>query len=339
MPTSMRNQFAVKIGIFLCSIFSAQAQTSQATLEELGNLVNDAIFFTDKYITPATDGAVYQAAAGWMDTPKKKNLWDFSLGFHINTFLVPQSDRKFSIANSDFSFFTIQESTTAETPSALGNRDYVTLVGTLDGEQVLLKTPEGINRETVIYPYLQAALGLPYGTELIAKFSPRTTLKNVEYQVYGLGLKHNLSQYFKSIENKKVHCAALFAYSREDISVAFLDVQTAYGNLGLNSLNSLIDTWQLQFNAAKEFKKLELSAGLIMNASDFEYAVNGEKGEIENIIPLQQILNNKLKSIYKSKNNYIGEVAGRYQLGHYYLQTSVAFGKFVNSNVSLQYEF
>ncbi len=321
------------------AVFSAKAQTSEATLQELGNLVNDAIFFTDKYITPATDAAVYQAASSWMSTPKKKNLWDFSMGIHMNGFLVPPSDRKFTISNSDFSFFTIQEGETASTPSALGDAQYVTLVGELNGEQVLLKSPEGIDRETVVYPYLQGALGLLYGTELVAKFSPKITLKNVEYQVYGIGLKHNFSQYFKALEKRKIHLAALAAYAKEDISVAFLDVQTSYGNLGLNSLNSLIDTWQLQFNASKEFKRLELSCGFIMNTSDFEYAVNGEKGEIEEIIPLQQILNTKLKEIYKTKNNYIGEIAGRYQFSNFYIQTSIAFGKFANSNLSFQYEF
>ena len=335
----MRKPVVLK-GIVSLLLVTAGSVKAQSDLHlQLENLVSDAIFFTDKYITPATDAAVYQAASSWMSTPKKKNLWDFNLGAHVNTFIVPKSDRKFTISNSDFSFFTIDGATSAVTPSALGSDKYVTLTGTLDNEPVVIKTPEGVNREAVVYPYVQGELGLLYGTELVAKFSPRTTLKNVEYQVYGIGLKHNLSQYFKNLSAKKIHLAALAAYSKEDISVAFLDVQTSYGNLGFNSLNSLIDTWQLQFNGSKEFRKFELSAGLIMNTSDFEYKVNGNKGEIEQIIPLQDILNNNLKSISKTKTNYIGEIAGRYQFSQIYLQTSVAFGKFVNSNISVQYEF
>jgi len=50
-------------------------------------------------------------------------------------------------------------------------------------------------------------------------------------------------------------------------------------------------------------------------------------------------LNEKLKDIYKSKVNSIWEIAGRYQFNKFYVQSSVAFGKFVNTNLSVQYEF
>lgn len=337
----MRN--SVLKGIVLAFVFcasKANAQSSQA-LQELGDLIGDAIFFTDKYITPATDAAVYQAASGWVNTPKKAKLWDFTLGLHGNVFFVPQSDRSFRLSNSDLSFFTIENQSvdSALTPSTLGSDQYVTLIGELDGSPVSLKTPEGINREVVFYPYLQASLGLLYGTEIIAKFSPKVNLKNVEYQVYGLGLKHNLSQYFAGLERRNLHLSVLAAYSKEDLTVRFLDVQTSYGNLGLNALNSLIDTWQFQLNGAKRFNKFELSAGFIMNTSEFEYKVNGPKGAIEEIIPLQSVLNGELKSIAKTKFNCIGEVSGRYQFSQFYIQPTVAFGKFVNSNLSLQYEF
>lgn len=336
----MRKSLLVKSGIIaiMLSCFTANAQ-SEETIQDFNNLIDDAIFFTDKYITPATDAAVYQAASGWMSTPKKANLWDFTLGLHVNTFLVPQSDRQFRLSNSDFSFFAIDGADSAITPSALGSDEFVTLIGTLNDEPVEVKSPEGVNRETIIYPYLQGALGLWKGTEVIAKFSPEITLKHVNYQVYGIGLKHNLSQYFKKLEAKKINIAALAVYSKEDITVEFLDVQTGYGNLGFTSLNSLIDTWQFQLSAAKEFKKLELSAGFIMNTSNFEYEIQGKKGEIEEIIPLHEIVNDRLKEIYKTKSNYIGELSARYQFSRFYLQTSIAFGKFVNSNISLQYKF
>ena len=50
----------------------------------------------------------------------------------------------------------------------------------------------------------------------------------------------------------------------------------------------------------------------IANQSDFKYYLSGPKGEIENVIPVQYILNEKLKDIYKSKFNTIGEISGRY---------------------------
>ncbi|MEY2922932.1 MAG: hypothetical protein RL108_1558, partial [Bacteroidota bacterium] len=37
--------------------------------------------------------------------------------------------------------------------------------------------------------------------------------------------------------------------------------------------------------------------------------------------------------------NGIGEISGRYQFSKFYVQSSIAFGKFVNTNLSVQYEF
>lgn len=326
------------LGMLLMSNSKLMAQ-SPGIDPALGNLIQDAIYFTDLYVSPAADAAVYQAASSWVNTPQKADLWDFTLGVHVNTFFVPKSDRSFRLNNSDLSFFQIEGQDSALTPTALGSDQFVTLKGVLGGSDVTLKSPEGVDREVVVYPYLQGSLGIGFGTEAIAKFSPQITLKNVQYQVYGLGLKHSVSQYFKKMEDKNFFVSALVAYAKEDLTVNFLDVETQYGNLGFNALNSLIDTWQFQINASKKWNKFELSSGIIANTSAFQYKVKGEKGAIEEIIPLQDILNVELESIARNKFNCIGEISGRYDFNYFFVQTTFAFGKFVNSNISLQYKF
>jgi len=262
-----------------------------------------------------------------------------NLGLHSNIFLVPKADRKFQIQNSDFQFFQIEGATSATVPTALGNDNQVYLVGNLGGQQVRFKTPEGINQETVIYPYLQAGIELPYGFEFIARYSTKTKLKRGDYQVYGFGLKHNLSQYFSKIETKKIYFSAAAIYSKEDISFDFLDINTAYGNLGINNLNGLVDTFHFQLNVSKEFKRFELITNFIVNHSSFEYIVSGKKGSIEEVIPIQYVINGLLERIAKDKTNVLGEISGRYQISKIYLQSSIAFGKFVNGNIGVQYQF
>ncbi len=334
-------KFCASIGLFaLLFLGSSNLRAQNNGIDPaIGYLIQDAIYFTDQYVTPATDAAVYQAASSWVNTPQKAELWDFTLGIHVNTFFVPQSDRSFRLKNSDLSFFQIENQDSALTPTAMGSNEYVTLSGMLGGSKVSLKSPEGINREVVVYPYLQGSLGVGFGTEAIVKFSSKVDFKKVSYQVYGIGLKHSISQYFKTLESKDYFVSALFSYAREDLTVNFLDVETEYGNLGFNALNSLIDTWQFQVNGSKKWNKFELMGGIIANNSSFEYKVKGEKGEIEEIIPLQSVLNTELKAIADSKFNVIGEVSGRVEFYKFFIQTTIAFGKFVNSNLSVQYKF
>ena len=308
-------------------------------LQKLGDLVNDAVYFTRIFVTPATDAAVYQASNGWMNTPKKAALWDLTVGLHGNVFFVPRSNRTFVVSNSDFKFFQVPAgSSSALVQTALGNDEQTPFTGNIAGQDVVVKTPEGINTEAVKYVYLQASLGLWFGTELVTKFSPVVKIGNFDYQVMGVGLKHNLDQYLPIFANNNLHLAAMASFGREDLSIKFLDAQTPYGNLGLNGLNSLIDTYQFQVNFSKQFKKLEISAGAIFNNSNFRYKLNGERGSIENIIPMQYVLNQKLAELSTTKSNVLGEVSARYPYRKFFFQSTLGFGKFINANFAIQYQ-
>lgn len=60
----------------LCILFLLSAQVafsqSQTFLNDLGLFIKDAIYYSDQYITPATDAAVYQASSAWVNTAKRK---------------------------------------------------------------------------------------------------------------------------------------------------------------------------------------------------------------------------------------------------------------------------
>lgn len=319
------------------------SQTAQE-LEAFGRLLNDAIFYCDKYITPASDASIYQASSGWVTSPKKRKLWDVTLGFNNNVFFVPKSDRDFEIKNSDLTFFSIYDAnwnpvSSATVPTALGSNQQINLNGYVGSNQVYLQTPQGVNSEEVYYSHFTGSLSLWYGTELIVKYSPVTKLKSGNYQVYGYGLKHNIDQYFKSLTQKKIGMSGLICYSNENLSFDFIPPVSNNGlELGINEINGLVDTWQFQFNISKEYKKFEFMAGIIANKSDIKYKFIGyvPPGQA---IPFQAIFNEKIKDIYKTKTNYLGEVSCRYKFNKVYLQSTFAFGKFVNSNFAIQYEF
>ena len=331
----MKRSFAI------CALFfgfsnSMQAQTP-LQLEQIGYLLEDALLYSKQYLIPATDGAVYQASSAWMNSAKRKKDWQISVGLHGNTFKVPNSDRSFIINNSDFKFLELESGTSAEVPTALGTDDTFVLVGDLGGQQVKLKTPKGVNQEFITYPYLDFSFALPSGSEIIGRFSNKTDLKRGDYQVYGFGVKHNLSQYFPVLENKKIYISAISFYSNEDISFDFLDVNTAYGNLGINNLNGIVDTYHYQLSVSKEISNFEILGSFIVNTSDFNYVVSGEKGEIEKIIPAQYVINQLLDTIQKRKTNYIGEVAMNYSFRDFNFISAFAFGKFINFNAGISY--
>lgn len=333
----MKNK--IVIAFFVLFFNSLQAQ-NPVQLEQIGYLLQDALLYSKQYLIPATDAAVYQASASWANTARLKKNWEVTFGLHVNSFKVPNSDRSFVIKNSDFQFFNIENGQSSlEVPTALGNNDTFYLTGNLDGQQVRLKTPKGVNQEFITYPYADVSFALPSGTEVIGRFSPKTNLKHGYYQVYGFGVKHNISQYFPILDKKKIHIAALSFYSNENINFDFLDVNTSFGNLGINTINGLVDTYHYQLSVSKEIKKFEILGSFIVNRSSFDYIVNGPKGSIENILPVQELINNLLNTIQKDKTNFIGEVAANYSVtNRFSILSSVAFGKFFNFNAGATYQ-
>jgi hypothetical protein len=341
------HKYFVKILVLLICLLSGNKAVSQdfGNILDVNNFLNDALLYADTFITPATDAAVYQASSNWVTTPQKKKLWDVNVSLHTNVFFVPKGNRNFTIKNSDFSFFTIEgENSTATVPTALGNDEQIYLVGTIDvagtENEVRVKTPEGIDMGVVVYPYIQASLGLWYGTEIVAKYSYKVDLKKGYYQVYGFGFKHNLSQYFKNIEGKNIYISAFAGYSNEEISFGFLTGETEQlGPLGINEITGIVNTYQFQLNGSKKYNRFETMAGLIVNVSDIKYEIGGDSGTPQLILPVKDFVNSKLSETYKTKTNLLGEISGRYQFGHIYTQATFAFGKFLNTNISLQYEF
>lgn len=324
--------------IVLASFYNGKAQTI-SQLQQVGYLLEDALFYSKQYIIPATDGAVYQASGAWNHSNKKRKTWDLSMGLNVNMFNVPKTDRTFVINNSDFKFFQIENGDTSVTvPTAMGNDNQIYLVGTIDGQQIRLKTPQGIDQQLVVYPYLDINLALPFGTELLTRTSTNTKLKKGYYQVYGYGLKHNLSQYFPKLESRNIYFSALAYYSKEDISFDFLDINTNFGSLGINQINGLVDTFHFQLSGSKQVGKVEIIGSFICNTSKFNYKVSGEKGTIENVFPIQSTINKLLDTIEKDKINYVGEVAANYQIKRFNVVTSFAFGKFMNGNIGIQYK-
>ncbi|MEZ4854088.1 DUF6588 family protein [Flavobacterium sp.] len=332
MLISMRNLFLAIIVVVMCSVNS----TAQTLDEQIGYLLSDALFYSEKYIVPATDGAVYQASSSWINSAKKREKWQFDLGIHANLFFVPNRDRQFTISNNDFQFLQIENTNSAIVPTAFGNDEQVYLYGNLDNQQIRFKTPEGINQETIVYPYLQARLSLPYGFEVVGRYSTRTKLKKGDYQVYGFGLQHNFSQYFKKLEEKKINLAAIMMYSNEDISFDFLDVPTNYGDLGLNQFTAKINTYHFQIAVSKEINQFEIIASALTNYSTFNYKVSSKT---ESPINLATTINNKLPQLEKDKWNFMGEISANYYFNDFFLKSSFSFGKFANVNLGLNYTF
>ena len=339
----MRNKLLV-IAFFIFN-FSYSQTFDPAVFDHLDEFFIDAVYYADRFITPATDAAVYQSSGGWVYSAKKRKQWETSFGVHANVFFVPNKDREFTLKNDDFTFLQIQGEESATIPTALGGSKQVYIIDKygIINPNYPIETPRGINEEKIFYPHLSGSICIGYGTEIIGKYAPKTKIKKGEYQVYGFGIKHNLSQYIKTLEGNNINLAVTLSNSVENISFDFLDIQTNLGTLGINRINGDVNSWQFQTNVSKEYKSFEFMLGSMVNVSDFKYNFSGDKGTAEGVIKIeglgpQDFFNEKLKAIYKTKINSIFEASVTYSWNRFNFQSAIAFNKFVNTNFAVHYK-
>lgn len=195
MKKSMSRKAVKKIGLTLCalSIFTS----TFAQFEDLNFLRTaplDAEKYMQAYMQPWLNAFGAGLNGGWYNTAKPHKLLGFDLTTSFNVGIVPTSAGEFDI--SKIGLTTLQG--TGKAPSISGPDEGArpNLTYNLGGQSITVPTPPGTNWRYIPVPTLQLGLGLPLGTEIKGRFIPEINIQDGNISLWGLGLMHNITQYF-----------------------------------------------------------------------------------------------------------------------------------------------
>ena len=320
--------YRIKHLCFYITILCASAIYGQ-TNQDLDDLVSDLILLSQEYINPAAIGVSYQASAAWYTTAAKREQWHLELSLQGGVLALPDRFKNFSINQSELSNLSVLgEGERVTFPTSIGGTNISQLEGSINGNTFRFNAPEGIDEDYVSQVQVQAALTIWKGTTLIGRFSPRIEIKETSYNTYGLGLHHNLSQWF-SKEDSNFSLGALVAYSNFNVEDTFSNINVSIGNL--NSVAVQGDSFTYQLTATQQIKKLSISGGLGVISSTFDYEVGGD-GEL-----FLEILNGVLNNTSNSNSEFKADLALDYKIGDFSVNSILTFGKFANLTLGLNY--
>lgn len=312
----------------LLLIFSSSVVFGQ--FEDIFDVAGDLVFLTEQYVSPAAEASVYQSSGGWYSSAKRKSLWDLEISVQGNLFFIPNRSKDFLIDETQLTNISIKgDATTAFTPTAIGEDNVVRLQGSINGDVFELDSPEGINESYLKHAQLQATLGLPVGTSFIVRYAPKIKINKTYFELYGLGLQHNISQWIPSLKESSFNFAGLIAYSIYTVSDTFSVV-----NLPLGSLNSVIvDGKSFLFGiiASKQINKFSLSTGIGYTTSKFDFEVGGTGGAV--LVPLNQAL----ADINVSQTNFKADLGIDYRFDDFSVNTMLTFGSYSNLILGINY--
>ena len=231
-----------------------------------------------RYFSPLFNSAQISLSEGWVKTAKPHKKLGFDFTFLVSGVSVPFSARSFSV--DDLSGIT---SSAGMSPTIFGveSEGVYSVEFSPQNEDYFLSTdfavPSGhedlLTLDRAILPNLQFSLGVPFKTELIIRYVPESKIKGAGIKSYGFGIKHSISQYFKTTKITPFGLSLLVTSSEMEGSYAFRDSSEISGENQSAELN--VNNISAGLVASIDLKAVSFYASISQVFSEGRLNING----------------------------------------------------------------
>lgn len=245
-------------------------------------------------------GAIYSSNGGWFNSAKVHKKLGVDLSLRLNASFVPSADQVFSISNLEYI-----TSEANDLPTIIGSSRQEELIVTIPPDGILpemkttIKSPKGIKSKlplgAVPAPVLQLGIGIPFDTEVILRYSPEYHRKGIDMSFKGLGIKHNLLQYFGPIDKFPINISALASFSKMKIDY---DIQSFSSIKGSGQVAQFsLNNYNLLLIASLDVLVVNFYAGFGFSGGDSSFKMLGQydlEYQTESNIPITRSLNDPI---------------------------------------------
>ena len=221
-----------KLILFICLSFGVSSFSQN--FENLEYLLlasqEDQSMLFKEYLNPLVASVNFGMGSGWAHTAKTHKKLGFDITISLNTFFIPSNAKRFSTSG-----LTSITSSSDYLPTVLGGNTNETLsVSIIDDSTIFppsefsatFTAPSGVESDfflnMLVTPNIQVGLGLPFKTDLIVRYIPTTSSKNTNIGLMGVGIKHDILQYFGPADKiPLIDLSLLIAYSNYSIDYEF----------------------------------------------------------------------------------------------------------------------
>jgi len=183
---------------------------------------NDASLLFQNYMSPVMDGMSYSLNNGWYHTAKTHKKFGFDISINANAAIIPNAEKTFQFNENDYQYLSL-ESGDSKIQTVMGsNNNSKIAVRIPDGngggfKVATIDMPDGIGGDVplnaVPSPMLQASVGVPFDTDISIRYLPKINTNDVEGNLIGFGIKHNLMQYFGPLDKLPLNVAIFGGYT------------------------------------------------------------------------------------------------------------------------------
>ncbi len=292
-------------------------------------LIDDMLLIADNFAAPGAEGATLQGSAGWFSSASTLEKWQVEVSVHGNALFVPSSKKNKLISNRDFNNLTISGASNALLPTVYGGDTDAVYQGSIFGQDFEFDAIDGLDKGVVLHAFPQITVGLPFKTEIAVRYLPEVFINDVGISTYGVGLKHNFSQYiYKRFKPEDFQFALIANYSNFQADYKFLPIDIEIANL--NRINVDANMYNVQLIGSKLYENFEVMGGVGYTNSNFDYAFGGTGASLST-------LNDQLGALGNSEGKFKGNIGFNYYANKFKFSTVFSASGLFNANVGLHY--
>ncbi|GGW27812.1 DUF6588 family protein [Arenibacter certesii] len=334
----------MKYIIATACLFIGFAGFSQSNVNEIFAAgIDDAEKFTDNYLAPVSEGALYSLANGWYNSADAKPLGGFEIAIVGNMTSYKNDKKIFQLNTADYDNLRFQDGSMSKRVStALGDLEGIGVY--VEGEFLGISTreefdlPTGLASEGINFipsGFLQVGVGLVKGLEIKARFLPKIAAEDVNIGLYGIGLQHEITQWFTSENALPVAVSAVIGYTHLNGSYNFTNTNVVDGSD--QHIDVGMEVWNFQAVAATKLKIINFYGGIGY--------VSGKS--ITDVLGTYHVRSGPLQSeTYVDPFSFIRKVDGmaatlgaKLKLGFFRLNADYTFADYNNLTVGVNFGF
>lgn len=318
--------------VFLSSIYNINAQDGFEGYLLADN--NDRSQLINAYINPAMKGLIYGMNNGWYHTAKVHKPFGFDISIGLNASLVPEEDEMFSLSG----LTSINTgSITAATVAGSEDTTPITTVSFVENNVTYSTTfnaPGGIKESlplnAVPAPAVQLSLGLPAKFEVSLRLVPKVGSDDVKGDLFGIGLKKEITDWFGPIGKTPLHVSLLAAYTTMNVDYNIADSGDINVTDGIAEFK--LNSYTVQAIASLNFPIINLYGGIGYGSGSSTLKMLG-KYEL-NYAGQTRVINNPIDSKFDA-SGFRSTVGARLSLGFFKIFGSYTLQEYNTANLGV----
>jgi len=199
----------------LLLLISITAKAQENITQLLSGSLVDANTLSKAYLEPFGKGFGSSLNSGWYNSAKPHKLGGFDITFTIATAIPPSSAKTFDVSKLHLNYWELQTPTNKLSPTVTGAKEIGPVLQSTIGPAATLTLPKGAGLKFIPAPIIQVGIGLPFNTELNARYLPEINIPDVgKFSLWGIGVKNEFKEFIPVFKTLPFNVSAFLGYTK-----------------------------------------------------------------------------------------------------------------------------